>query len=166
MSAPDLTSLTDDGDTLDLGSGLHLRLRIEGDDSGHGWNDQMDAECYGAVEWVRGRERPPSFDGAARIVGRDGSDTCWWQPPTAEAIGTVWSVEQWAKQTQYVRDRIEYGWWSVGLELRETLTDSYSGEHTVTVDTRWLGGVDDVSAEYLPEVLADLWAELDPEAES
>lgn len=160
----DLSSLTSDRDTLDLGNGLSLRVRVEGDDSGMGWNDQMDAECYGTVEWVHQvggyPERPAHFDGAARKIMVDGYQTCWWQPPTAKAIGTVWTPEQWREQTAYVRERVEFGWYCVGLELRETVTDSLGQSHTVVLDSGWLGGVDDVSDEYLPEVVSDLFANL------
>lgn len=161
---PDLSGLAHDGDTVDLGNGLSLLLRIEGDDSGMGWNDMMDAECFGTVEWTRATHghapRPDGFDGAARKILTDGWDVCWWQPPTAKAIGTVWTDEQWREQTAYVRERVEYGWSQVGLELRETVTDSLGGEHAVVLDRTWLGGVDDTSSDYLPSVVSDLYAEL------
>lgn len=159
-TTPDLSSLTDDGDSIVLPDGRKLTLRIEPDEWAGGWNDQMDAECYGTVQWERGRDRPANFDGAARKILTDGSLTCWWQPPTAKAIGTVWTTEQWAEQTAYVRDRIEDGWYLVGLELSEVLVDSIGNEHRVVLDTAWLGGVDDVSGDYLPEILGDNYYEV------
>ena len=161
----DLTDLTSDGDTLDLGDGRALRLRIEPDEFAGGWNDQMDPECFGTVEWVRlddcGRSRRPDhFDGTARKLDTDCPHALWWQPPTAKAIGTIWTPEQWREQAAYVLERVRYGWSSVGLELIETVTDSLGGEHLVVAASAWLGGVDDVTPDYLPDVLGDLIGEV------
>jgi hypothetical protein len=153
---PDMTDLTDDGDTIDLGNGLSLRLRIETDMD----TDVNDFDCYGKVEWTSGGygltpNRPDDFTGAARIIARDRGSALWWQPWTG-------ATEQEANDfLPTIRERVEYGFYLIGLELRETVTDSRGGSHTVELDTAWLGGVDDTSAETLADILPDLWYQVE-----
>lgn len=159
-TTPDLSTLTANGDSIDLPDGRRVTLRIEPDEFAEGWNDQMDAECYGTVTWSRGGERPRDYNGAARKIMTDGRDTCWWQPPTAKAIGTVWTAEQWAEQTDYVRERVEYGWECVGIEVSEMVADSVGRKHRVVLDTAWIGGVDDTTGDYLAELVGEQYHEV------
>ena len=49
----------------------------------------------------------------------------------------------------------------IGVKLRETVTDSSGGAHTVTVREAWLGGIEPFpDADYLADVAADLIAEV------
>lgn len=157
---PDLSDLTADGDYVDLADGRRVTLRIESDEYAGGWNDQMDAECYGTVQWTRDGSRPAGFDRSARKIQTQDCDTCWWQPPTAKAIGTVWTAEQWVEQTAYVRERVEEGWYSVGLQVSEIVTDSIGREHRVVLDTAWIGGVDTVTGDYLAELVVEQYYEV------
>lgn len=159
-------TLTDDGDVWEVpdDSGRSFRLSIEPDE-GTTFADVEDPECYGRVEWgtrdpYSGRNRrPEGFTGRARIVYRDGGDSCWWEPPTAEAIGIVWTDEQVRAEARRVGDRIEYGYVVVGLTYRETLTDSSGMAHVVDVRSAYLGAVD----EFYPAVVAGLVDECLPE---
>jgi hypothetical protein len=83
--ALDLTSLTDDGDTLELPDGRTLRLRIEADLDTNLF--EQPNEAYGKVAWVernrstgRPYPRPDGFDGSAEKLYTSRSPY-WWQPP-------------------------------------------------------------------------------------
>lgn len=161
-TTPDLSTLTDDGDFIDLPDGKRITLLIRPDEYAGDWNDQMDAECFGTVEWTSvhdgdfGAPRPRGFDGSARKIITDYPMVCWWQPPTAKVIGTVWTTEQWREQTAYVIERVTYGWSQVGVRVSEVITDSIGQEHRVTLDTAWCGGVD----ECYPELVEDQYHEV------
>lgn len=149
----DLSGLTDDGDTLDLAGGRMIRLRIEPDHD----TSVNDFDCYGRVEWrdswSRQTLRPITFDGNAEIIDRDGIAALWWQPPA----DVKRSDPGFRQLRSSVIDLVTYGFRSVGLELCEG-TDHYG--RPIVTDSTWIGGVDDVSADYLPHLLADLVTEL------
>ena len=153
-----LEDLTDDGDEVETSSGT-LRLRVEPDEIGFDtWSD----DCYGRVEYVDDRPRhyvgqyparPDGFDGnAEKIHVRDGA--YWWQPPADIVRGT----DVFTRQRRLVRDLLDYGFSSVGLELLKG-TDAYG--RPIVTNAAWLGGVEpNADADYLAEVVRDLASEL------
>ena len=155
---PNLSDLTDDGDEIDLPDGRSLRLRIEPDQDA----SVNDSDCYGRIEWSHvgphnytGRaNRPDDFTGAAHILDRDHGSVLWWQPWEGA------TEEQARDFLPTLRELVEYGFKLVGLELRETVTDSLGSEHTVVLDTAWLGGVDDTGSDYLQEIIGEMLHEL------
>lgn len=150
MQTQDLSTLRYDGDTIDLGNGRSLRLSIEPDQD-TSVND--DSVCYGQVQWTNG-DRPESFTGLARIIERDRGSNLWWQP---------WDGATEQQATEFLPTLVElitYGFSVVGLHLRETISDSLGHDHTVTIDSTYLGGVDDISSNYLPEILSGMIHEL------
>lgn len=149
MQTPDLSSLQHDGDTIYLGNGQSLRLSIEPDQD----TSVNDFDCYGELQWTNG-DRPESFTGLARIIERDRGSNLWWQP---------WDGATEQDATRFLptlTELITHGFSVVGLHLRETISDSLGNEHTVTIDSTYLGGVDDVSSNYLPEILSEMIHEL------
>ena len=146
-----MAALTDDGDTFELADGRSLRLRIEVDQDA----SINDYDCYGKIEWIaRGHHRDPrpsGFDGKARKLW-GASDPFWWQPWEGA------TEEQIAEAAPQIRELAEYGFKLIGLELRETLLDSRKFEHTIVVDTAWIGGVDEFYPELIGELVAGLRA--------
>lgn len=162
-----LSTLTEDGDTLDLGNGLSLRLRVEPDECGSVMDD---GDWHGDLKWggfdrYTGRSvRPDGFDGSAEKILTDSGDALWWAPP-ADAV-----------RDAELRDRLRssivalyhQGYNVVTLELRETLADHAGHPHTVTVESASIGMValigetteDDVA--HVQELLSDLIYEVLP----
>lgn len=154
MNVKDFHDLSDDGDTFDLPDGRTLKLRIEVDQDA----SINDYDCYGKVAWVESRRfgyaaRPDGFDGSAvKLWAPQNGDQFWWMPYRDEVGGIYDTPEARA----IVEDLMAFGFKDVGLELIETVTDSYDNEHDVVADTAWIGGVD----KFYPELLDDLLAEL------
>ena len=77
---PDLTGLTQHGDTLELDDGRMLRLLVEPDQD----TSVTDFDCYGRFEWTRendyGPVRPHDFTGRARILKHSWHESLWWEP--------------------------------------------------------------------------------------
>ena len=169
VSSAELEQLTDDGDTVELENGAELRLRIVPDDTYFGsLSDHGD--CYGRTAWTRdsdyGPVRPADFDGTAEIMFRDHRSTLWWQPydptdiPGYREQGN--RCEGFRKYRQLVRDILEFGFYVVGLEFREQLTDSRGAVHRVELETAWLGGIEpDPERAYVRELVTDLARELE-----
>lgn len=168
----DLSSLTDDGDTIELGDGRTLRLRIENDDTPV--MDQWSDDCYGRVEWIdphaiaRWQDRTGNYNGAPRPAGFDGnaeklhlslppngsSDYYWWQPP-ADVPRTS---EHFRTMRAAVEELLTWGYYSVGVELLDG-TDAYG--RPIVANAAWLGGIEPNYGSYLAEVISDLVAELE-----
>lgn len=148
-TAPDLSSLKYDGDRTELPNGRTLRLTIEPDQD----TTVNDSDCYGEIQWTNG-DRPGHFTGLARIIERDRGSNLWWQP---------WDGATEQDATKFLPTLMElvtYGFHVIGLHLDETVTDSLGNDHTVTIDSTYLGGVDDVSPAYLPDCLSEMIYEL------
>ena len=151
----DLTSLTDDGDTLDLEDGRTLRLRIELD-----FIDPFEEfDAYGKVaantyNSLTGRsQRPEGFDGNAEKITVY-NDVLWWQPPPgAPDRGTP----EFAKFRQLVSDLASWGMKIVFLEVLSGL-DAY--RQPIVVDVASLGGIDSLEDGYVHEVVSELAAEV------
>ena len=152
----DLTALTDDGDTIEIGERHRLRLRIEVDEV----SSINDYESDGRVEWCNDRDphapRPDGFTGAAeKLWAPQNCGAFWWQP---------WDAKEWAALPDDVKRRerwricrlMAFGFKQIGLELQEQITDSFSGEHWVEIATEWLSGVDG----FYPEIVPDLAGQL------
>lgn len=169
VSATELEQLRDDGDTLELENGAELRLRIIPDETY--FKSLSDyGDVYGRTEWTRdsdyGPVRPADFDGTAEIMSRDRGSTLWWQPynptdiPGYREQGN--QCEGFRKYRQLVRDILEFGFYVVGLELREQLTDSRGAVHRVEIETAWMGGIEPFQEPaYVLELVTDLARELE-----
>ena len=172
-------ALVNDGDIayivgLDEPVTQYVKLRVESDDIS-AFEHINDADCWGRLEWTADdhdywptRSRRPNIDDPvdrahARIVQRDVHHHLWWWPTLS-----VWGTPraEWARASDEtfneVQRLLEEGFYSVGLELHETLTDSQGNTHDVIVTQAWLGGIDCQSQDYLETIVADLWAELVP----
>lgn len=158
---PNLSDLTDDGDTIDLPDGRSLLLRIEPDEYA---SIMDDGDWYGDLKWgtndrYTGRDvRPDDFDGSAEKILTDGRDVLWWAPP-ADAVR---DADLRGRLRSSIISLYHQGYNVVTLELRETLTDSAGHSHTVTVESASLGMVDligDTTADdeaHVREILSDL----------
>lgn len=162
MTIDFLSSLADDGDTVELPDGRTLRLRIEPDQDSSAWGEDFYGE-FALVERDRwtGRDlpRPDNFDGnSEKMQLRDG-DPFWWQPPRGDyELSAKRGSKEFAEFRQAVRDLVEFGFTSVGLELLDGV-DAY--HRPIVKDAQWLGGVDSLEGGYLQDVLSDLLAEMD-----
>lgn len=166
-----LDALVDDRDTVDVGGGLTLRLRIQPDDC-----DPIesfgDGYVYGKAEWVRRREtyasgsvefyfpRPDDMDGNAEILRRGRDAALWWQPfrdggGPADRRGTP----EFAAYRENVLDIVEYGFSQIGVEVLHG-EDAYG--HPIVTACAWLGGIEpNPDREYARAVVTDLLSELD-----
>ncbi len=148
----DLSDLTSDLDTIELEDGRTIRLRIESDPD----TSVNDYDCYGRVAWVKHRPwgehdqpRPAGFTGRAMKLETYSGDAFWWEPcedspdPRAEI--------------SMMRDLITYGFHGLILELLDG-TDAYG--HPIVVETASLWGVDNLDAENVRFIVADLASEL------
>lgn len=146
--------------SLALADGRTLVMVVEADDADP-MDDMGEGTWTGRVEFgTRSRttgydQRPDGMDGRARKLPTRDGDPIWWQVPDdvpADAIPTM---------ARNIADLLEYGWRKIGVKLRETVTDSSGGAHTVTVREAWLGGIEPFpDADYLAYVAADLVAEV------
>lgn len=151
---------------LELADGVELRLRFEpdcesiGDLSDHG-------DVYGRTEWSRdndyGPVRPSDFTGRAEILFRDHRSSLWWEPfdpmdiPGFREQGT--RAQGFRDYRQNVRDIMEYGFYSLGLELCEG-SDAYG--RPIVTDVAWLGGIEPIPDDaYIYSCAVDLLAELE-----
>jgi hypothetical protein len=154
----DLSDLTEDGDIIDLEDGRKLRLRIESDPDA----SVNDYEGDGRVEWTRnnyyGAVRPSDFTGRARIMDRDHYSTLWWEPPTPEMVGCVWTEQQLREEESRIRLLLQDGFCVVTLELLDG-KDAYG--RPIVTEAQSLGAIDSLDNGKLAEVLSDLLAEMD-----
>lgn len=158
MATLDLDDLRSDGDVVDLPDGRKLRLRIEPDEDA----SINDYDSDGRIEWTRdtwrGSVRPDGFNGAARIIERDGGSSLWWQPPGLDITGTPWDAATFRAEETRIRELARYGFSVVILEVLEG-TDAYG--RPVVANFASLGAVDGATGDYLAEIVRDLAGELD-----
>jgi hypothetical protein len=152
--------LTSEGDILTVDDTHRLALRVELDtessindyDSDGFTEEYAHRYCDGFVA------RPDNMDGNAMKIEVDRDLWIWWQPYNGEigyvdATGTQGSAK-WSALPSHVRlaekrritDLLQAGFLSVGCLLQESVSDSYGGEHWVTVAEEWLGGCTDVGS--------------------
>jgi hypothetical protein len=151
----ELADLYNDGDTVELGDGRELRLRIEPDDI----NPFDEFDTYGKIAWS-GRvndygyeQRPAGFDGnAERITILN--DRVWWQPPA----DVKRSDPHFRELRALVSDLASFGCVGVSLELLEG-EDAYGRPIVRRVASLW--GIDSLANGYLAEVVSELAAELE-----
>jgi hypothetical protein len=162
-NAPDLSRLTDDGDTVELNDGRTLRLRIESDDI----DPFGEFEVYGKVA-SPGRQneygyqtRPKGFDGNAERLYYGNSGPIWWQPsPDGPKRGTP----EFAGERDMVRNLLEFGMSGYLLEILDG-EDAYGRPIVGHVASLW--GIEPFPArEYQTEIVKELWSELESELES
>lgn len=152
VSAADLASLTDDGDTIELADGRVLRLKVEPDPHPSIMDEQGEGVWCGRIEWDNGREnaygwrmRPDGFTGRAEVIERDWHARLWWEVPADIVIGS----DTHHNLRQSILDLYRYGYCQVGLVLE--------CEHGGELDSAWVGGCDN----FYPELVTDLVTELD-----
>jgi hypothetical protein len=153
--------LVDDGDKVELDDGAVVTLRVVPDECTT--YQDTDADGDGCVAMVkhdrwdnRAMPRPAGFNGAARKLSlRDGS--VWWQPPVdVLAMGTD-AVRTLA---QYVRDRLEYGYVGMIVEITGPNVDAYGRPIVMGAASIW--GCDSVIPEYVSDLVADAIAQAYP----
>jgi len=155
----DLSSLTDDGDTLTLDDGRVLRLKIECDQDAT-INDFGD--CYGISGYVEnGRRndygyypRPEGFTGNSEKLWWGNDGPWWWEPPT----DVKRSDPVFKSLRDSVRELLEFGFKGVVLELCEG--KDYYGKQIV-INSASLWGCDSVDAPYLQEIVRELADEME-----
>ena len=156
-----LAELAYDGDTVEIGKGRTLRLRIEPDDL----YPFEDADCYGMISPVEQdryspyhneRNRPDNFNGnAEKIDIPNNGGTVWWQPP---ADGPKRGTPAFERERQGVLNLLEFGYCGFILELRKG-TDGYG--HPIVRKSASLWGIEPFPpAETSQEIIRNLWAEL------
>lgn len=148
----DLSSLTEDGDTLDLGDGRTLRLRIRPDED---IDPFKEFDCYGKLSECRtDGQRPAGFDGNAEKL-RLQHDCYWWQPP---ADGPKRGTDEFASLRQSVIDVANDGLYGVVLELLSG-KDGYGQPIVAKVESLW--AIDGLRQnDYLSTVVRDLADEM------
>jgi hypothetical protein len=148
----DLGKLTESGDTVDLGDGRLLRIKVQSDPDADPFGEY---DTYGKVAPARPiDQRPADFDGNAEKLW-NGQDQVWWQPPVgASHRGTA----EFDQLRSLVRELLEYGMHGVTLELCEG-TDFYGQPIVTNAASLW--GIDSLDHEgYLAVVVAQLAEEL------
>lgn len=161
MSELDLSDLMHDGDTLELGDGVMLRLRVEPDDI----DPFENADCYGKIAPVERdryngyngeKDRPDGFDGNAEklhVPGNGGA--VWWQPhPESPKRGT----DEFKRERKNILDLLEYGCCGFVLELCDG-EDAYHRPIVRHVASLW--GIEPFPGDYAHEVVRDLYAEIE-----
>src|SRR5665213_793852 len=150
-------SLKDDGDTLELGHGQTLRLRVEVDED-YSINDyDSDGKtAWGTRDGDTGYERrPEGFTGAAEKLGiYDHGVSLWWQPYDLKNMSIRPGTPEWKQERARIRDLAEYGFKIVTLEVLEG-EDAYG--RPIVVKAASCGGVDAL----YPELLLELFSELE-----
>lgn len=146
--------------SLTLADGRTLVMVVDRDDA-NPMDDMGEGFWTGRVEFGTRNpytgydQRPDGMDGRARKLQTHGGDSIWWQVPADVPDGSVPAM------ARNIADLLEYGYLEVGVKLRETVTDSIGGTHTVTVREAWLGGIEPfLDRWYLADVAADLIAEV------
>ena len=148
--------------TVDLGDGRAVRLRVEIDDS-NPMND--DEDFNGKFAFVTGTRthdyigghnpRPAGFTGNAEIL-RGRGDPIWWEPPTDITIKR--GSPEWSNYRQEVMELLEYGYRGYVLELCEG-KDFYG--KPVVKDMRSVWHVEwNADGDYQRELIRDLLSEI------
>lgn len=152
----DTSSLTDDGDTLELTDTFRLRLRIECDEDSS-INDYDSDGRYEMAARDPHAPRPEGFNGAARKLwtAESGAVPFWWQPWDAAEFEAL-PEDVKSEYLWRIRMLVTYGFKHVSLRLEQCVEDDFGGEHWVEAGYAGLGGVD----EFYPELIDDLASEL------
>ena len=150
----DLSTLREDGDTLELDDGRVLRLRVVPDDC----TTFSDFDCYGRLEcdgprnWQGYPTRPKDFTGNAERLYYGNDGPWWWEPP---ADGPKRGTPEFSKFRTAVAQLAAYGFVVLVLELCEG-HDYYV--RPIVVGSASLGGIewDSDPADYLPDMVYEL----------
>jgi len=153
-------TLTEDGDTLELGDGTRLRLKIEPDDRSP-MEEMNDSDCYGRLGWGRpdryqyGEVRPADMDGnAEKLHFSQGYTAIWWQPP--EDVKRTDPI--FGELRRQVITLLEEGFYLVIVKLEERCDHGDWHE----INNAALGGCDSIDQPYLGEIVTDLAEEVKP----
>lgn len=146
----DFSSLTDDGDTLELDDGRVLRLKIEVDQDA-----SINDFDYGKAEWTRsnnfGSVRPAEFSGRARKIDVDSPYSLWWEPWEGA------TDEQIHESIPRIVDLVRFGFKGVILELWSTC-DHCNAKSLVKDASLW--GIDSLDNGYIHDVVTELAGEI------
>jgi hypothetical protein len=154
----DLSALGEENDSLEVGDGVTLRLRIHPDEH-TSINDYRDVygriEYIGRTSWDTGR-RPDGFTGNAEKLGIGQSyDRYWWEPsPEGPKRGTP----EFAKERQQVLNLLEFGFIGVVLERWERC--DHCGTERMTESASLWGIENNADEAYLQETLRELLYEI------
>lgn len=152
----DLSSLTDDGDTLELPDGRVLRLKIVPDEDA----SINDDEFYGRVSFDRVRRnnygnemRPEGFTGNAEKLWYGNDGPWWWEPP----VDVKRTDPQFGALRDSVRELLAFGYKGVTLELVSSCDHCH---RSGVVESASLWGIDSLDNGYIHEVVGELASEL------
>jgi len=152
----DLSSLEDDGDTLELDDGRMLRLKTNVDQDA----TINDFDCYGKISTEHERttdygykSRPSDMTGNAEKLWYGNDGPWWWEPP-ADVKRTD---PNFPALRDSVRELLAFGFKGVILELCEG-TDYYGNPVVIRAASLW--GIDGLDNGYIHEVVSDLASEL------
>lgn len=154
----DLSSLTEDGDTLELADGRLLRLRVEPDPD----FSINDYDADGKIAWGTrddyGEHRPAGFDGSAEKLNiYDHGVSLWWQP--YEGLTAKHGSYEWEQERRRIQDLATYGFVGLVLELCQG-KDAYA--RPIVVRTASLWGIESTADDdYRRELINDLASELE-----
>lgn len=151
-----LADLVVDGATVDLPDGRSLRVRIESDPD-YSINDY---DSDGRVAWVKhgawtdhDDPRPQGFTGRARKLCTFDGERFWWEP--YEGL----TKEQVDTETWRIRELMTFGFHGIILELLDG-EDAYG--RPIVVEQASLWGIDDVSPEFVCQIVGELVGEILP----
>jgi hypothetical protein len=144
--------------TVDLGDGRAVRLKVEID---HDTN-LFDDEFYGKFAFVTNRyndyghdTRPAGFTGNAEIL-RGRGDPIWWEPPEGLSINR--QSPEWHNYRQEILELLEYGFIGLVAELLDG--KDFYGKGVVR-DMASLWGIEyNADDGYKREIIGDLLSEL------
>jgi len=167
ITPTDTSTLVDDGDILDITDSRRLVLHVKHDEESSINDYEGDGRTHPCGRLGRAN-RPDDFSGRARKLQVSRSEWVWWEPYDGPIGWTdandVWQATKWDNlpeaqrqiQVGRVTDLIAFGFQLVGVELQERVTDSRGGSHWISVDTEWVGAVDEI----YPELVSDLAEEV------
>ena len=154
----DLSSLEDDGDTLELEDGRVLRLKITVDPDA----SINDFDCYGKVydgPALRRNDmgyypRPPGFTGNAERLWYGNDGPWWWEPYADIKRGTP----EFDEMRCQVQELLAFGYKGVILDLISSC--DHCGRSGV-IKSASLWGIDSLDNGYIHEVVSELASELE-----
>lgn len=144
--------------TVDLGDGRAVRLRVEIDQD----SNLFDDEFYGKFAFVTSRyndyghdSRPDGFTGNAEIL-RGRGDPIWWEPPSGLTVKR--GTREWSNYRQEIMELLEYGF--IGLVAELLVGKDHYGKGIVR-DSASLWGIESMADDdYKREIAGELLSEL------
>lgn len=163
-----VAQLRDDEDSAEFGDGYRVTLSIRPDDRSV-IDEVSDCDCYGKMMWTRRTNgyghgvRPDGYDGAARILERDGGSVLWWQPhPDTIAAGPA-AIDE---EDRAMRNLLVHGFSGTIVTLEKRCTCCGDWNHVTDAslwgtetESLWPSNPHDYLGELVSELLADVLAD-------